>query len=200
MDLLKFVVLFAVIVRHIPQFVIDFRNRKRKVVKRATTPVKANHIMLAYVVVLATFLGGNGSLGGTEIFRVVGLSTFFTGLALGMIGLWTLRNDYREEILIYEDSRLHTRGIYGIVRHPMRLGLALELLALILISGQWFLASVWIVVVISQVIRTAHENAFLCEVYGERALSYQETVPSINVFAGLKRRFMRERVSRWSLP
>ncbi|MBU1240015.1 isoprenylcysteine carboxylmethyltransferase family protein [Myxococcota bacterium] len=68
------------------------------------------------------------SLGGSPTVRALGLVILFSGIFVRGISFLTLGRHYNYMITIEPDHELVTRGIYGLVRHPLYLGTVLVFL------------------------------------------------------------------------
>lgn len=195
MGLILAVFLLAVeLLRHVPQAIMDIRSRRRKAVLEARSWARPELIMIGHliVVIISIFSIGSGSINVVSL--VIGLMLFITGIIVGMLALRSLSSShaFSEMIVVFKDSRLVTSGIYGFIRHPLRLGLSLELLGLIVISGTLPLVPIWCVIVLLQVVRTIREDAMLREHYGKAAEEYQHHIPAVNFFKALQRSYGKE--------
>ena len=79
-------------------------------------------------------------------------------------------------------------GIYGIVRHPMYLGAMVLFLSWILFLPHWIIvliSSLNIAIVYWSILQGEHQNI---SKFGDTYVRYMETVPRINLLAGLIRR------------
>ena len=70
-------------------------------------------------------------------------------------------------------SSLVTTGIYGYTRNPMYLGLALFVLAFVLLFGSW-LGFIWVVafIVYIQLFQIRREEAAMRELFGDHYVAY----------------------------
>jgi protein-S-isoprenylcysteine O-methyltransferase Ste14 len=83
-------------------------------------------------------------------------------------------------------------GIYGIVRHPMYLGAMVLFLSWILFLPHWIIvliSSLNIAIVYWSILQGEHQNITK---FGDPYVRYMETVPRINLLAGLIRRLQRK--------
>ena len=84
-----------------------------------------------------------------------------------------------------EDGVLVTKGIYGVVRHPIYLGLLIITLGLVVSSGVWAQIFVWISLAILLTYKLRWEEVLLSKKYKGYA-DYMTKVPAI--IPGLKPR------------
>jgi protein-S-isoprenylcysteine O-methyltransferase Ste14 len=101
------------------------------------------------------------------------------------MGLYSLNKQYAEGLIRYEGGFLVTNGIYSIVRHPMRIGLLIELLGMVVLADFLFLLLPLIGVMIIQYIRTRDEELMLRKFFGPEEHKYVSTVPKFNFVYGL---------------
>jgi protein-S-isoprenylcysteine O-methyltransferase Ste14 len=109
---------------------------------------------------------------------------FGLGLVLIVLSIATLVS-HREVGLI-------EWGIYGIVRHPMYLGAMVLFLSWILFLPHWIIvliSSLNIAIVYWSILQGEHQNITK---FGDPYVRYMETVPRINLLAGLIRRLQRK--------
>ena len=181
-------VILALAVRHIPQLAIDIRHRHRPRTSRRRTAARGIWIVALYLAICIPALGrlarSQHLVGPLD---TSGAMLLAVGLFLGLAGLWAIRSYYAEDISLCPGFRLVKTGAYGVVRHPIRLGLALESLGLALISHFWVLVVPWLGIVGLQAVRSWQEDVFLSEQLGEEAVRYQATVPAWNPSVGIWR-------------
>jgi len=102
-------------------------------------------------------------------------------------------NSPEEESWVRTTS-LVTRGPYGIARHPLYLGWIMMSLALVLVSQYWlsaFFSGIIIPLVLTEIRR---EDKYSEVKFGQEYTHYQQDVPMLNVFAGLRRYYARRRL------
>ena len=182
------IIISVIIVRYLPQAVIDFRNKDRRIRELHKTSAKGIYVMALYslIALIILFQPPENNL-ITDKVSILGISLYLLGALLGDIGLWNLRHYYSEPILIYEDHKLILNGIYSLVRHPIRLGLALELLGLVIYSGNFYLFAPLGIVILIQIVRSHKEDMILSSHFGELAVNYQKKVPAFNLLKGMWR-------------
>jgi len=186
-------VIVGILVRYLPQIYYNIANRKKKVLLKAKTVTKARHIFYLYVFIFAGFLLRFGLYPDYTPPLICGILTFVLGITLGLMGLFSLNNQYSEELIRYEAGFLVTDGIYSIVRHPMRIGLFIELLGIVILTGMSLLLLPLIGVFALQYVRTKDEELMLKEFFGKAATEYISNVPKFNLVYGLYRAFKTRR-------
>jgi protein-S-isoprenylcysteine O-methyltransferase Ste14 len=60
--------------------------------------------------------------------NIAGLALFIVGLSFALVGVGTLKRFYLSTLMIREDHQLITHGVYGIVRHPIYLGVLIAVM------------------------------------------------------------------------
>lgn len=187
--------LLVLFVRHIPQLVLDLRNRNRNVLLTASLPISAYYFIAIWGVihfVTISRLAINASEPDWE--TLLGLSFVIVGCILGIWALFSLVNSraYHLEVVILENARLARSGIYAIIRHPLRLALAIEILGSVIISHLPAIITLWLALVVLQIVRSKHEDDFLRHYYGLPAIAYQREVPAANLLSGTWRLLSRK--------
>src|SRR5215207_11485955 len=130
--------LLALLFRHVPQVVLDSGNRRRRVLISASPPANAWHLIGIWFVLHSTAAVRMYS-GGVEFTWIVLSGLFLTSVGC-LIGLWALFSlssggAYHLEVVILEGSHLVRDRVYAVVRHPLRLALAIETLGSVLMSN-----------------------------------------------------------------
>jgi len=184
-------VIVGIFIRYLPQIYYNIANREKKVLLKAKTITKAWHIWFLYIFIFTSFLMKLHYYPDSTFIIIFSISIFWLGIIVGLMGLFALNNhnSYSEEIVRYEEGSFVTRGIYSIVRHPMRIGLFIELLGMVILTRTSLLLLPLIGVFALQYVRTRDEELMLKEFFGEAATKYISTVPKFNLVYGLYRVF-----------
>ena len=124
-----------------------------------------------------------------------GTSLLTIGIGIRFVALVQLGLSYSVGIVIREGHTLKTSGIYALVRHPLHLALLVELLGMIVFTETWWSMPLWLVLIGMILIRNRQEDRILIENFGNEALKYQATTPSMNLMAHLARKFRSTRDS-----
>lgn len=185
-------ILLALAARHMPQLLADIRNRKRPPLLRGHCAIRSWHLAVLWLaIVLPAICMTALSQDRCGLLAVVGLLLVIVGGLLGYGGFRQLGSAYSTELVIYPDSRLICSGLYGVIRHPIRLGLALETLGVILISSQVGLIGLWLIYCAGLILRSRAESTLLRDHFGDSLAAYHQAVPAVNVFKGLVRYLSR---------
>ena len=149
-----------------------------KVIRSAKLAIRARHIVATWSVVHCTTIASVASPTYTVTTSTfVGLGLVLLGCMLGFAALQTLGESYHMQVLIHEKAKLVQHGVYRLVRHPMRLSLAIETFGALLISQIQYLVLIWLVLLVCQVLRSWEEDNLLRMHYGDDAVRYQASVP-----------------------
>jgi protein-S-isoprenylcysteine O-methyltransferase Ste14 len=101
------------------------------------------------------------------------------GAGLSLTAMLTLGDSHCENIHPPSHATLKTRGVYGLMRHPMRVGFLLEVAGISLIAGlPWMIVSL-LMLSILLIRRSVREERVLVRHYGNAYREYQRTVPAI---------------------
>lgn len=84
-----------------------------------------------------------------------------------------------------------TRGVYGLVRHPLYLGWMLMYPAAMLVSQHWLVVLVGAIGILSIDRITRVEDQELVEKFGADYESYRRDVPRLNILLGIARKLRR---------
>jgi protein-S-isoprenylcysteine O-methyltransferase Ste14 len=182
---IHFLVGVGILIRYVPQLWRDWRERKRRALVSCSGRVRAGIIITLYV--LSIFRAFTVLPGGfdPDLSTLVGLFVFLVGISIGVMALRELGPSFSERLVVFPDSKLVTTGIYGIVRHPLRLGLSLELAGLCIACRDFYLLAFWLLTLIAQIVRSREEDTLLRKAYGPKAVTYQREVPAANFLRGL---------------
>lgn len=109
------------------------------------------------------------------------------GLALAGLGLFllwrshrALGKNFRPTLDAPPDQELVTAGPYSHVRHPLYLAFLLMLASTGLLSSNWFIGVVGVLLIASiTVVRIPAEEALLSQRFGERYREYRQRTPAL---------------------
>lgn len=177
-------ILAALVSRYLPQLFLDWRNWHRPVEANCAPNISANVTTLLWclLVIPGVIQRQNSSFVVSTAVAIV-----CTGCGIGLVGLLHLGVNYWREVGLLRGHQLVTRGIYSVVRHPIRLGVAIETFGFLLLSHQTALVAVYLAFVWCLLLRTRVEEAMLIRRFPDDALTYQKAVPGFNLVAGLWR-------------
>ena len=128
----------------------------------------------------------------------VNLFLFGVGWILIVLGFWLVSHSISllrkkggidKSDSIGEITSLVTTGFYGIVRHPMYIGMMIFSLALCL-TTQYLTSALISLIVIALSVRLMLEEENLNKLkFGESYLEYMKNVPRLNIYISLKREY-----------
>jgi protein-S-isoprenylcysteine O-methyltransferase Ste14 len=114
--------------------------------------------------------------------NILSLGVFIVGLTIALVAVFTLKKFYASTLVILQDHRLITHGIYRVVRHPIYFGV------LIAVFGPpLYGPSVWGCLVMALLIpiflnRIRMEEQLLAEEFGEAYADYRRSTPRLIPF------------------
>jgi protein-S-isoprenylcysteine O-methyltransferase Ste14 len=116
--------------------------------------------------------------------NILGTVVIAVGLVLLFAGFRGLGRSLTANPVPNQDGVLVTTGVYGIVRHPIYLGLLIITFGLVISSGVWAQIVVWLALAVLLVYKMRWEEVLLTAKYKGYA-EYMNKVPAI--IPGLKR-------------
>lgn len=176
-----YVIIFVFIIKYLIQFVCTYKTNKNRIATQGKPFVHSIFIWGIAVVFFTIFIFRYNELKDV----LLGFFVLLTGTVIGILGIITLGYNYNENLVIYTHANLETKGIYSIIRHPIRLGINMEVTALFLFIGCWYLLPLLLTYFYLNHKRTLVEDSFLLMHFGNIAQSYQSTVPQYNIIRGI---------------
>ena len=116
--------------------------------------------------------------------NILGTVVIAIGLVLLFAGFRGLGKSLTANPVPNQDGVLVTTGVYGIIRHPIYLGLLIITFGLVISSGVWGQIVVWLALAVLLVYKMRWEEVLLTAKYKGYA-EYMAKVPAI--IPGLKR-------------
>lgn len=153
---------------------IQFRLALKNRAGRSRHEADRYLIYLGNVVLWGLAIAGAGEAAAKEL--VPASLLVMAGGALSIAALLALDTDHNENIEPLPGATLRSRGIYGVTRHPMRLGFALECSGLALVSPGPASYPVLASTLLLLLFRTLREERFLIKHYGDAYREYQSEV------------------------
>ena len=114
--------------------------------------------------------------------NILGLGLFVVGLTIAVIAVVTLRGSYHSTLVIREDHRLITHGIYRYTRHPVYLGVLIAIIGIPIYNSSLYGLVIMIVLIPIIINRIRMEERLLIEEYGDAYREYQETTSKLVPF------------------
>lgn len=145
---------------------------------------------------VVSFMFGPGSLMGKllELARqpdklialswqdILGLVLFVVGLTIAVTAVATLRGSYHSTLVIREDQRLVTHGIYRYTRHPVYLGVLIAILGIPIFNSSLYGFLIMTALIPIFLNRIRMEERLLTEEFGDAYRAYQERTSKLVPF------------------
>lgn len=110
---------------------------------------------------------------GVQTPRYIGLLLFSAGGAIQLVAIRTLGTHYSVHVTLQNEHRLVQDGLYRIIRHPIYLGLLLNMLGTPLVFRSWLIIPVLALAVVFVAVRIRQEEALLGEEFGPEFEMYR---------------------------
>jgi protein-S-isoprenylcysteine O-methyltransferase Ste14 len=114
----------------------------------------------------------------------IGCYVFVVGAVIRIVALYSLKRVYAGDVVIWNRHELVVTGIYAIVRHPLHLGMLIEVFGILLATGSIAVGVGVVLLTILVLHRNRIEDRCLVEVFGAAATRYQGNVPAMNIVHG----------------
>lgn len=174
----------------VPAVVAMVKSRRAARVIRTKTDVRgtvAIYLLYYGMCLLCIYLLSQESVDALRF--VLGVALFSSGIGLRTAGLWALGSLYNGSIVVSEQQRLVTSGIYRYMRHPLHAGIVLHVAGMVALVPNVAVVLLGGVLTVVLVQRNRLEDEVLAEELSEAA-SYQRTVPSFGLrIRGARRGF-----------
>lgn len=165
--------------------VLRLKSRHRSDVKRSGGRLRGwYNLALALFVVLAAaallFDVGTVALGPAAPLQALGLLLAIAALVIGARAGFELGDQFAAEPEAWAEQELVTRGLYGLVRHPIYMGTIAMWIGVGLGMASWLLLAVGLAVIAPSLYPlAAEEERFLVERFGQAYRAYQARVPML---------------------
>ncbi|MBN1797622.1 MAG: isoprenylcysteine carboxylmethyltransferase family protein [Spirochaetales bacterium] len=155
--------------------------------------IDASHIIstIAGVFIVAQFvLMFFFSIEGILILKICGYVLWGIIIILGWLPVYTFKKygGVKKGRSYIKTTKLVTKGIYSIIRHPQFLAMPLMSIALMLISQHWIVLILGIPGVVLSYLSTLGADTYCIDKFGDEYKEYMKRVPGINILLGLWRR------------
>jgi protein-S-isoprenylcysteine O-methyltransferase Ste14 len=152
---------------------VDFFRKGKEVVGRWQVGV----LMAVFLVVWWVLPFGDRRdlwvIGDSRLPRYVGLGLVIAGSWLRFLGARALGKQFSTYVTLQEDHQLVQSGIYGVIRHPMYLGLLLFGPGLAMVFRSWLAAPVFGGLAFFVAVRIREEEALLQQHFGDEFEAYR---------------------------
>lgn len=154
-------------------------TRRQRVVQRASWPIELYPVFVWVPLVLATIVFRQG-IELPDGWQLLGIATALAGSLFAATAMWSLGRSYGIRTDVFESHRLKTNGVYGVVRHPMYLGiLVYHLGAALGLESLVLLAATALVMLPYSAARIAAEERVLRAAFGADYERYAARVPAL---------------------
>jgi|SRR6185436_2764858 len=189
-DLIKSNILLLIlglfVLKYLIQIYFSITNRKQVIAFVEKPFVHSILIWLNALPLFVFFLIKSDSLNNLNL----GFTILFLGILIGIWGLINLNKNYHDDLVFYKESKLIKTGIFSVVRHPIRLGICLEVSAIFVFISSIYFSPLLFMFYFLNYKRTIKEEQFLLKIYKEDAIEYFENVPRFNLLKGVFRKFV----------
>lgn len=165
--------------------------RRRNARSRPYLILGQAHLALIRVLYIVIWVGTGYTLTqkqSSTLWFALGLGILVGGSIIRIVGLRTLGRFYSSSIALYPAQPLVQHGIYGVIRHPLLLGLILELLGMSVVAQRTWMWVAWTAALLTLLWWQLREDALLLRAFGRAAERYQAEVPGMNLISGLWRK------------
>ena len=180
------IVFALLIIKYSIQFYSTILTRKQKIILRGKPYI---HSAIIWIIALSIF--GVLILNHDRVYNhFSGVLILFVAIILGITGILRLGRNYNEDLAIYENSKLIKKGVFGIIRHPIRLGVCLEVLSFTVFINSIYILPLQLMYLYLNYKRTIKEEEFLMTAFDGEAKEYFTEVPRFNLIKGFLRKLM----------
>ena len=130
-----------------------------------------------------------------QALRVPGNALYMASMLLVLLSFVALGRRGKPEGFVDRTTVLIGSALFGVIRHPLYLGLALWSIGLVLRIQLTIPAMLGMVALGCSWMACKKEDEFNVEEFGEGYRDYMTVVPAWNVLKGLRRRLFRDRVN-----
>lgn len=175
------IVLGLFVIKYSIQYYFTLTTKKQRIIAKEKPYVHSLFIWIIALIIFAIFITNRNSVNN----HLLGLVTLLIGLVIGSWGIINLNENYHENLVIYENFKLIKNGIFSVVRHPIRLGICLETLALVTFINSIYVIPLLLLFHCFNYKRTITEELFLIKIFKDNARLYHLKVPQFNIIKGI---------------
>lgn len=114
--------------------------------------------------------------------NLIGLALFVFGMTIALVAVGTLRLNYHSTLVIRENHKLVTHGIYRYVRHPVYLGVIIAIIGIPVYASSLYGLMIMIALIPVILNRIRLEERLLTEEFGDAYLEYKTTTKKLIPF------------------
>ncbi|NOY36866.1 MAG: isoprenylcysteine carboxylmethyltransferase family protein [Chlorobi bacterium] len=178
------IVLYASILFFLSEFLLMVAKRSKK--KRIKARNDKRSLILFWVVIPLSITAGFYLANYHEwslvhlIIACCGLMVFLSGFIIRWFSIIQLNKQFTVDVVIRDDHKLNTKGLYTYIRHPSYLGLLLIILGLSLAMNSFFsLLVVVIPILLVLLYRIRIEEEILMNEFGDQYKTYMKNTSRI---------------------
>ena len=108
-----------------------------------------------------------------------GLTLFIIGMTIALVAVGTLRLNYHSTLVIRENHKLVTHGIYRYVRHPVYLGVIIATIGIPVYASSLYGLLIMLALIPLVLNRIRLEERLLTEEFGDAYLEYKATTKKL---------------------
>lgn len=131
-----------------------------------------------FALIAACLLPVGPSLGSGQL-RALGLALIGAGAVVGFLALLAMGRDMRVHPVPGRDARLHTSGIYAVIRHPMYAAVLLACTGVTVSTGRVLAILALAALAVVLHVKSRFEDAILAERFGWSFALYAQRVPAL---------------------
>ena len=105
--------------------------------------------------------------------RYVGLMLAVAGMAVRVLGLRELGRQFSIYVTLQKDHKLVQSGIYGVLRHPLYLGVIFAMVGIALVFRSWLIIPGSVLVIAFVLARISREEKLLADHFKEEFAAYR---------------------------
>ena len=117
-----------------------------------------------------------------SFWNIAGLILFVVGLSIAIVAAFTLGRFYASTLVIRDDHRLITQGVYRFARHPLYFGVIIGIFGVPVYAPSLYGFLVMSVLIPITLIRIRMEERLLTEEFGDAYRAYQKATSKLIPF------------------
>ncbi|MBN1410363.1 MAG: isoprenylcysteine carboxylmethyltransferase family protein [Spirochaetales bacterium] len=160
------------------------QDRNKKIIASHIISAIAGAFIVAQFILIFFF-----PIEGILFLKILGYILWGIIIILGWLPIYTFKKygGVEKGKSYIRTTKLVTRGIYAIVRHPQFLAFPLMNVSLMLLSQHWIVLALGIPGIVLSCLSTMGADQNGIEKFGDEYREYMKKVPGMNIFLGLWR-------------